>query len=665
VKFWKRNGNDPDIEDIWRSEIRQLQRLAAVPLAEDLFVPMFAHGEDESGFTIVVNPGQGAPLEVFRRSRHQPDVISQPRLPRNKRLIWANGLRIAKALDLLHSQGIIHRNVDPWAIVTSFTDEADFRLTGFEWSMRIASFDRPTTSRKKRPAEEVASFRQDWIKFGLLLTQLLAAPPDRITNLALLPSEIADHITAAEGRALRSILGLDDPGRLDGGMICDRIEEVIAGMEAQAAGTERKLALAVRLDRDSALSAAIRRASDNETDIADVAAQLRFVVDDLSEEPYLIRADNRLALAGRYLTYTLTQYRQPHSNEPASWEFAICDRANLKHPSAPGPSVRIEPNMLDVVDSREAAERFPRRRSRVARWDTFLNLLDPQARAKTRLERKHQAFALLSILEMAYAAADIFPVDVLPGSAVNSLETHAVRLSPRQDPERTALSAALRLEPPAARLRKMLESDDLPSDEGWALSESGSLGDRNIDTEWRFMDTGGGDAPQFLNFEGAEATRIRGAAFLAPSEMHGQIAQFRRRVKALKALRDHTELLRMFVDPRFRMDDSRDRVEKDSRYKALDPSKQLALTEILTTVPLFLLQGPPGVGKTFLVGDLVRRRFQDEPTTRLLLTAQSNAAIDHLMGEVLGLFPSESQPVMVRARPADDDPSDTDLEIDR
>src|SRR5580658_1735844 len=88
VKFWRRNGVDPDIEDIWRSEIRQLQRLAAVPQADDLFVPMFAHGEDEDGFTIVVNPGQGAPLEVFRRSKNQPDAIAQPRLSQSRRLIW-------------------------------------------------------------------------------------------------------------------------------------------------------------------------------------------------------------------------------------------------------------------------------------------------------------------------------------------------------------------------------------------------------------------------------------------------------------------------------------------------------------------------------------------------------------------------------------------------
>jgi hypothetical protein len=150
--------------------------------------------------------------------------------------------------------------------------------------------------------------------------------------------------------------------------------------------------------------------------------------------------------------------------------------------------------------------------------------------------------------------------------------------------------------------------------------------------------------------------------------MGGQIAQFKRRRKALKALREHTEMLRMFVDPRLRIEDSHDPLnERDVRFKELDESKQDALREILSTIPLFLLQGPPGVGKTYLVGDIVRRRFEDDPTTRMLLSAQSNAAIDHLMKEVQSVFEDggEAPPVMVRARPADDDPQDTDLEIDR
>jgi serine/threonine protein kinase len=117
VKTWVRNPGTTgsDLEQIWRSEIRQLQRLAAVPRAEDLFVPMLTSGEDAEGFHLVLDPGHGSPLEIFRRAKNPPAAMVQPRLPRNRRRLWANALRAAEALELLHSQGIIHRNIDPWA----------------------------------------------------------------------------------------------------------------------------------------------------------------------------------------------------------------------------------------------------------------------------------------------------------------------------------------------------------------------------------------------------------------------------------------------------------------------------------------------------------------------------------------------------------------------
>lgn len=89
-----------------------------------------------------LDPGQTSPLEIFRRAANKPAILGQPRLLRNRRRLWANALRAAQALELLHSQGVIHRNIDPWAIVTAFSDQPDFRLTGFEWSMRIASITR-------------------------------------------------------------------------------------------------------------------------------------------------------------------------------------------------------------------------------------------------------------------------------------------------------------------------------------------------------------------------------------------------------------------------------------------------------------------------------------------------------------------------------------------
>ena len=119
VKAWNREGasSDSDMKDIWRSEIRQLQRLSAVPKADDLFVPMITAGSDRDGFYIVLDPGRGDPLETFRNATSKPPVLAAPRLPRNRRLLWGNFLRVARALELLHSQGIIHRNLDPWSIV--------------------------------------------------------------------------------------------------------------------------------------------------------------------------------------------------------------------------------------------------------------------------------------------------------------------------------------------------------------------------------------------------------------------------------------------------------------------------------------------------------------------------------------------------------------------
>jgi hypothetical protein len=681
VKFWTRgeSTDGDDLEQIWRSEIRQLQRLAAVPRAEDLFVPMVASGEDNEGFYLVLDPGQGSPLQIFRRAKVQPAVLTQHRLPRNRRRLWANAKRAAEALELLHSQGVIHRNIDPWAIITDFGDQPDFRLTGFEWSMRLAAADSPLASLKPADGKDgVASFGKDWTNLGILVAELIGAPLDRVSDLRLVPSEIAEHVSATEGRLLRSMLRLETAESLDGEEICRRMEDVVTVVTAEAAGREVKAAVAMRLGRGARIADAIRRASDNEIEIADEQSQLDFVKADLSSEPYFARIQERpedepaYALLGQSLTYRLSPFRQPGSADVSDWEFASCDRADQGRPP-PGwivGSVALEGPSIDLVGSFVAQDSFPRRRGRVARWSDYIAQTEPKASKKTDMDRMHQAFSLLLVLEMAYAAADVFPVEV-PRRAERSKagDSFTLTVASRYDSVRAELSAALDLEAPAVRLTKMLESDELLQQEGsWLLTETGALGERTDITEWRFLGRSEQDARERLRFDGPSKADDTAVAYLSPPGIAGQLAQFRRRRKALRVLREHTELLRMLVDPRSRIDDSHDPLnEKEKRFKELDESKQGALREILSTVPLFFLQGPPGVGKTYLVGDIVKRRFEDDPTTRMLLSAQSNAAIDHLMKEVQSVFADDTRvpPVMVRARPADDDPADTDLEIDR
>jgi len=679
IKTWPRSKgvDDSDLELIWRSEIRQLQRLSALPRAEELFVPMLASGKDKGGFYLVLNPGIGSPLYILLNANRKHPLLAQARQPRARRTLWTNILRLVNALELLHSQGIIHRNIDPWSVVTSLSDEPDFRLTGFEWSMRIAAINAENTKKLKAPREErTFSFTSDWRDLAHLAALILDIPLGPLNDLRTTASRVTDHAPATEIRLLRAMLGLERVERLDGEFIATHIQMIIDGIAAEVAGKDAALCLAVRLGTGSPLSEAIRSASRGEIEISDSIQQIRFIRDDLGEQVQLQalkgNASQRYVLLGQNLTYRLTPYRRPNSSDPATWEFSYSDRADFDPPNRfqqLGDTI-INGASLDIVLNGDAIQSFPRRRGKVQHWEDFLSRTVEQSTRKTAVQLMHQAFALLLVIEMAFATADVFPVEVISRGAGDGVDQKTLHLIPRNDRDRSELSKQLGLDAPAQRLRKLLTSETLGDDGGWIFSEPGILGDKTVaTTNWEFVDFEEVKDVECMKFVGQLLPETRSFGFLFPAGMNGRIAQFKRRLKALAALRKQGELLQMFVDPRLRIEDSQDPLDENTAsFKNLDPSKQNALREILSTIPLFLLQGPPGVGKTYLVGDLVARRIEDDPATRILLSAQSNAAIDHLMNEVQSVFDgsdsSEDPPLMVRARAADTDDVVGDLEVD-
>jgi hypothetical protein len=80
VKFWPSGNSDADVDllEIWRSEIRQLQRLAALPSGEELLVPMVSSGRDRDGFYLILEPGRGSPLETFLATRTGTPCSASP-----------------------------------------------------------------------------------------------------------------------------------------------------------------------------------------------------------------------------------------------------------------------------------------------------------------------------------------------------------------------------------------------------------------------------------------------------------------------------------------------------------------------------------------------------------------------------------------------------------
>lgn len=70
------------------------------------------------------------------------------------------------------------------------------------------------------------------------------------------------------------------------------------------------------------------------------------------------------------------------------------------------------------------------------------------------------------------------------------------------------------------------------------------------------------------------------------------------------------------------------------------PNK-LAVKKALSTKDIFILQGPPGTGKTTVIAEIVCQILDNDPEAKILLTSQSNAAVDNAVNKLTELLPTK------------------------
>lgn len=643
IKYWLRQSpsNDSELREIWTHEIRQLHRLAGYPGASEVIADLIRSDTDARGYYLVFNPGSRRPLETLLARAHAGHWLKQPRVARHRARLWRNLKRIATGLELLHAQGLLHRNLDAWSVLTGSDEEEDFQLTGFEWSMRIVAA--AGTGRGKRPHRSAVfdTFDRDWAMFGGLTARLCGVDVTRLADKSIAPSDAAAHLNPDEVRFLRSLLDIDPFARIDGETINESIDEILDTLSAEIAGREPKLHLAFGLGERSNLSEAIRRQSKGLVDKRNTERQLEWISDDLTDGPILLGVrghddptSTRLVVQGRNLLYRLRPFAPPKDRDNPTWDFAFCDAVDAKAP-ATAALIRALPLAEDGIETMpiaEAGERLGRLRGKLTSWAGLLREFQAEAVESPPEEAFRLGLVLTQFLEVLQAACDIFPVEIQEISPDEEGESRfAVRL--QTDVDRDGLCKIFGWKSQADRLRDRLFGR-APVENGlWQMSDSAQVGEKGSDaSECKFageMDT---DEGEVFIFRGQRTILREG--YLTPGAAVGRDAVFKRRLKALRALKEHRELLLMLTDPRQRFLDSQDTLVRDEAFDQLDKPKQDALTDIVGTLPFYLVQGPPGVGKTRLVSELVRRRFADDPTSRILLTAQSNAAVDHLMAEV-------------------------------
>lgn len=675
IKVWPKAGSQASTElrEIWRNEVRQLHRVGGYPGASENIATLQRADEDESGFYLVLEPGQRRPLATILEDSSHENWLTNARAPVNRALLWRNMLRISGGIQTLHDQGLLHRNINEWAILATGGREPDFQLTGFEWSVRIAGatteVSGPRRSRRTshRKSGKSISFMDDWRDFGALITKLLEAPTLQVVDTKTPASDVAAHLNVEEVRVLRMLLRAEPAQRLDGEVIERQINEVLRQLRAQIANRNTQLHLVVRLGANSQLTQSLREVSEYiESDATE--EQLSFVRDDLSETPRLLAvksewdSESRMILQGTKLTYRLRPFYPASANSTGTWEFAYSDTCEQREPARANivGSLELEPSALSVLMIGDARRSYTRMRGRLRSWEELKEEFDSDAMPKARDKRLHHALALTQFIEAVFAAADAFPVEVVDQSMGSAGDVTRLTIRTREDHERDGLSDALRLRAPAVRFPEVLM--DQRVDGNWVLTESRHVGTQHpTDTEWGYerTETAEDGSPIYV-FAGATPPASLKDALMIPGGFIGRDTQFRRRLSALRALADHAELMWMLVDPRRRILDTHESIEDHELLNELDSSKQEAMAAIVNTVPLYLLQGPPGVGKTRMVKGLVQYIFKNESAARVLLTAQSNAAVDHLLEtlhEVLAQGERDMLAVRCRAPDRNGEPS--------
>lgn len=677
IKVWPKasSGTSTDLREMWRNEVRQLHRLGGYPGASENIAILQRADEDESGFYLVLEPGQRRPLATILANAPSDHWLRNPRQPAHRAALWENMIRVSAGMQTLHDQGLVHRNVNKWAVLATGTNEHDFQLTGFEWSIRIAGATTSTDSKrnKRRKSARPISFLDDWVDLGRLIATLLDLDISRVIDTKIAASAVTDYLNIEEIRLLRVLLRVDAVDRLDAEVIERRIREILRRLRARVANRSTQLHLVVRLGPNSDLTQRIREQSEHiESDFPE--QQMAFLEDDLRESPRLLAVktpwdnDSRIILQGTKLTYRLQPFIPSPLNSTPTWDFAYCHACVHKEPARTDivGDLELEPNSLSILNIANARKKYSRMRGGFRSWEELKREFEASVAPPTRDKRFHQALALTQFIEAVFAAADAFAVDVIDQSLEGTEDFVRLVVRTREDHERDQLSTALRLRAPTDRFREALI--DERADGNWVLTESRQVGTQSVtDTEWRFeKEQPASDGTLTFVFAGGAPPPPLTDPLMIPGDFIGRDILFQRRLNALRALADHAELLWMLVDPRRRILDTHDSIEGYEFLSQMDTSKQEAIAEIATTVPLYLLQGPPGVGKTYMVKALVRYIFDNENAARVLLTAQSNAAVDHLLSTLHEMIETEAQDMLaVRCRAPDRNQSPSAYDVQK
>lgn len=315
--------------------------------------------------------------------------------------------------------------------------------------------------------------------------------------------------------------------------------------------------------------------------------------------------------------------------------------------SVPGDRERISLAAFGAVELAEQRGSPALRRENDENYSTWDVLLDAARRVAPppAFEVAQTAFTWVSEAQREALELQRFPVkraDRQGGEAVYQLDEAAFEEWQDENVMRSQVAQADRLGSSADRFEQLMQAAFDDSDRGLRLRDR----------------TGGGDtywSDAYLKEVSGGGVTVRGRslpakAWLELNEVRWSRGPVKQQEDAIDALAANPALFDQLLQPYVVVDEEiYNEGDLAAAVDGLAGRSPEIVRKIVTSSPLVALQGPPGTGKTTVIAAVVQGLLAMDETQRVLITSQSNAAVDNIALRLLdqGLA-DEDQVICVR-----------------
>lgn len=636
---------------LWDREVRITHLATSGLKGKALLRLLDARRDRENAWLILVTETGGRSLAELLRERPRPSLL----LPDSRPVLWQGFLELSRALEALHTAGLIHRNVSPEAIYLDDTDsEPLLRLGDFSWSVYLHGLSRMvkepsasatltgTSAWSVYVAPEAVSdgmslgesFRSDIFSLGLVMAQCfvssLTFQQEEIGWLASVRNQVnnAEDLGSNEKLLILRMIDPNPSGRpANAADVADQIRLILTGLRRDVPLVpDGPLTVVFDTRPGSAMWEDLKKW----INVDGLGARVpEFMREEFTGAKVYFLPGKRSGLwvEGRSGTpYALNPYFNRQN-----------DRENLAvaglWPLPFVPVVDGDPLLILTKGVAHTARGWETPRGPA--WTPyFLHARREQSQLGVKGPRELFVDRLQITLEAEreLTARQIYPYRATgPPTVEGDRQYLEVELAPEvPDPEfgnisRPSVDGWYQLLVTKGSLEVELSDDPSP------------IAPMKPDRRWRLMEKREGN--RLLLEKRVGRMDPPSSGWLRPWDLVYLVPLLLRKQRIVRLAELDDYLLQSLVEP-----------GSVTIFPGTAEQADLSST-ILGARPLFLLQGPPGTGKTYWASQVIQKMLEEDETARILVSSQAHKPLDHLMAQakkVIAELNLDPPPILLR-----------------